>query len=89
MTDPELKQWSNFRAPDGGVLRQYNKKRGRFRASRVTYDTNGQKLGVVLVRLKKLQIRHLHVTDGQKSREPTANGRQVAGASAPREVRVD
>ena len=49
-TDPELKQWSNFRAPDGGVLRQYNKKRNRFRASRVTYDTNGQKLGVVLAR---------------------------------------
>ena len=38
----------DIEAPDGGLLRQYNKKRDRFCASRVAYEANGQKPAVVL-----------------------------------------
>ena len=53
-TDPELKG-AFLWPPDGGLLRQYNKKRDLFCASRVTYDANGQKPGVVLARNAQFQ----------------------------------
>jgi len=56
-TDPELKKGGAFLWPlDAGVLRRYNNnKKDRFRAPRVTYDTTGQKLGVVSARNAQFQ----------------------------------
>ena len=55
-TDPELKGGrSSSLQTYGGLLRRYNKKRGRFCASRVTYAANGQKPAVVPARNAQFQ----------------------------------
>ena len=63
---PRAKGGAFLWPPDGGLLRQYHKKRGRFCASRVTYAANGQKPAVVLARNAQFQkSRVMSATENQ------------------------